>query len=779
MTSSGMKLFDRSLCFGGMKIQWLMGLGLFCLVFGLGLIHATKGIDLTDEGMYLSTAMRYALGDRPFVDEIMNATRPFDVLVSPLFRVFPGLTLLEMRVIGLGLHLVTFLLLALFLLRFAPPAVVLVPCAVGFVASNPFDIYSPSYNTLCSDFSLLALTLWLGSLVAKTGIVRMALSSLGGVICALAVSSYSSFLLILCVPLATGFASLLSLNRRRPQFFSSIVFIGACLACLSVAAGVLAWAGLFHDLVDGFRVAILTQKSVTGSLIDRPLGWIQELLKLSKYSLVLLSGVVLIVFALLKEAEGTGRSWGFQVFGWAVVCAAVAIITRRTDGIFWFYKFMFSYAALLAVAGLCFDIWSGSGDEYELSWRWVLYGGIAWGLFSSAIFGVSSGGGLRNSLLGFAPLFILGVIASFRALALYVRRINREAGRRLMQPLIILMVPVFFLVASMKYSYGNVYREAGVELLTEKFNHPRLKGIHSTAQKVRALEGLLDYLHQRIKPGDYLLAYNYVPMLYFLTQTRPAYRATWARDDWPVSLRQDMVDYMQDRNRVPEYCVRMVAWPEGHWRTPMPYKEDSPLDIFVSLNFYLEKTFYPFEVWRRGPGPKYRLYSNLRPAFEASFLVWNGPETVSTALLSETSPPLVLQGRSGEFKFSRVKYEDHVAVRITPEQDIQIPQWDVQFGYTLNRNGFELQVRPGQKLAFMLSARLSDVSHVSSSLFIQDRTEEWERNAVSIAKRTWQEYIVTKTIRDRFSEILLGIAWQPLNKDQWLEIRNVRVFVLD
>jgi hypothetical protein len=126
-----------------------------------------------------------------------------------------------------------------------------------------------------------------------------------------------------------------------------------------------------------------------------------------------------------------------------------------------------------------------------------------------------------------------------------------------------------------------------------------------------------------------------------------------------------------------------------------------------------------------------------------------------------------------------VKYEDHVAVRITPEQDIQIPQWDVQFGYTLNRNGFELQVRPGQKLAFMLSARLSDVSHVSSSLFIQDRTEEWERNAVSIAKRTWQEYIVTKTIRDRFSEILLGIAWQPLNKDQWLEIRNVRVFVLD
>jgi len=97
----------------------------------------------------------------------------------------------------------------------------------------------------------------------------------------------------------------------------------------------------------------------------------------------------------------------------------------------------------------------------------------------------------------------------------------------------------------------------------------------------------------------------------------------------------------------------------------------------------------------------------------------------------------------------------------------------------LNRNGFELQVRPGQKLVFMLSARLSDVSHMSSSLFIQDRTEEWERNTVSIAKRTWQEYIVTKTIRDRFSEILLGIVWQPLNKDQWLEIRNVRVFVLD
>lgn len=44
---------------------------------------------------------------------------------------------------------------------------------------------------------------------------------------------------------------------------------------------------------------------------------------------------------------------------------------------------------------------------------------------------------------------------------------------------------------------------------------------------------------------------------------------------------------------------------------------------------------------------------------------------------------------------------------------------------------------------------------------------------------SWKRYIVRKTIRDNASAVVFGIAWQPEGKDEWIEIKNIRIYVVD
>ena len=57
--------------------EYLISICLFLLVIIIGYFHLINGVDLTDEGMYISSPFRYSLGDIPFQD---------DVIFNPLTR---------------------------------------------------------------------------------------------------------------------------------------------------------------------------------------------------------------------------------------------------------------------------------------------------------------------------------------------------------------------------------------------------------------------------------------------------------------------------------------------------------------------------------------------------------------------------------------------------------------------------------------------------------------------------------------------------------------------
>ena len=746
-----------------------------------GYLHATKGIDLTDEGMYVSTAMRFSMGDIPFRDEFMSVLSQFNILISPIFWMHPGISLLQIRCVGIGLHIVSLFLLFLFLSRYGPPLLVALLCGIMFFVNNFYGIASPSYNSLSSDFSLISLTLWLFAIVSGKKSHRFFLSVLGGLFFSLAVLSYSSLVLVLVIHVAVMGIAVYSRERPSVYLYSSLVFLGTFGIIISIVVIIIASYGVLPDVIQGFWLATGTTRLGAHGLVAKAGDLFQQFFNVAGNGLIALAVMGGAVLFFLLPGKGKKRDDFIYGFAGIIVVAAIGymfplLLSQKIN------VATFAFAAPLALLMVCFRYEPDTTSTGIVIWNTVRNIAIVWGFISSLIYGMSSGMGVLACMLGATPLFVVGMVALYRMVNNYAA--IREIGviRSSMLRATVITAIITFCIPSVRYYYHSVYNEAEIQKLTERFHYPRLSGISSTPEKVRVLEELLGYLKGKAKPGDYFLAYNDIPMLYFLTHTRPAYGAVWARDDWPITIRQRLVDTMIENERIPEYCVRMQALPHGgerNWKRGMLYDEDGPLDSFVNSHYYLETIMYPFEVWHYGEGPPFRIFDTMTPDFEDSFSNWKGHDTINMRDLSHTAAPFTLQGGMGDFRFRRIQDKGGNIIRVSPVQKGKNSEWAIQCGYTLNRNGFKLKLHPGSKVIFIISARISQKVKNPPSFFIQDKTEEWERNSVIANTTSWDQHIVSKRIRNSVRDICFGINWQPENENEWLEIRHVRIFIVN
>ncbi len=585
--------------------QYIFSAFMLLVLLSFGAWHCTKGIDLTDEGMYLSAPMRYALGDRPFRDEIMNVTRPFDVLISPIFKFFPDVTLLQMRLLGLGLQVLAVAFFGFFLTKYFPPHIVVFPCFVASIVSNTYDIYSPSYNLLSSSFSLISLTFLMLGMQSSSRFKETLFSIAGGIFLALTVFSYSTQVLLCSVPIFFVLLGLLRSEQNHECTRPCLVFSGTFFFLLGVAVVTLLRSGLMKDVVSGFKIAAATQVSVTGGMLDRPLKWLEQMLKFTTCS-----SVIFILPAFLYHLFS--RLNLSKKYGWMLVpltalpfFIALVIIILKGNDIRWFHKFLLGYSLVLVFFGVVYGFFEKDKNDEPTQWRSVYKLGVAWGLVSVIVYGVSSGGGFRNSLLGIAPLFVLGSLQVYDMTksGRIISGLGEIHGAIL--SVVMTAIVISFSIVSVRLSYHNIYRDVSVGKLTSRFANPKLRGIYTTREKVEVLEQLLNYLNGKIRPGSFFLAYDYIPMLYFLTTTRPSYGTVWARSDWPLPVRTLLVEKMVRGKKFPKYCVRIRVMPIGNWAvkgTPIKYSPSDPLNAFVKSNYCLEKTIGPFEIWKQRLG---------------------------------------------------------------------------------------------------------------------------------------------------------------------------------
>lgn len=137
--------------------------------------------------------------------------------------------------------------------------------------------------------------------------------------------------------------------------------------------------------------------------------------------------------------------------------------------------------------------------------------------------------------------------ATSRSGAGYFLRLNKDELK-----LIKIVVVGLFLVFTMKSAYYFTYRDSGNRWeMSHRVNHPRLKGVLTTEERAQVVEDLMSNLQAYVKEDDYLLAYEQISLVYFLTKTRPYLYSSWPMLYSPAKFEQSLNRALQERPNLP------------------------------------------------------------------------------------------------------------------------------------------------------------------------------------------------------------------------------------
>lgn len=156
--------------------------------------------------------------------------------------------------------------------------------------------------------------------------------------------------------------------------------------------------------------------------------------------------------------------------------------------------------------------------------------------------------------------------------------------------------------------------------------------------------------------------------------------------------------------------------------------------------------------------------------YKHNFSDWDGPKKIPMEKLTETSPPLVLMGNRGKFSFEQIEQKNDNIIRVKLIEPHPTENPIVLFG-------FHYQIENPEKIFVTLTANTRPSIKNSASLFIQDKTKDWGKNSKPMSSKTWEEHSVNKQIRDNATDLIVGIDYQPKSKDEWLDIKNIRIIL--
>ncbi|MEE9609349.1 MAG: hypothetical protein V3U03_16535, partial [Myxococcota bacterium] len=216
-------------------------------------------------------------------------------------------------------------------------------------------------------------------------------------------------------------------------------------------------------------------------------------------------------------------------------------------------------------------------------WRLAYWSVLMGSLVLAFLYGFLSTMAFKG-MFAMVPLFVSGVVVVYRcALA--------ADGERRSTVLAWLFTGAVCLAVGSGSCSVRAYRSYGdspIDRLTAEFSHPRFAGIRSTPARVAVLEGIASYLSERVEEGDFLLAYDDVPLLYYLTGTRPAIDHSWSTRRILRVMRERSLRRMIAARRIPRYAVQNLERSTAR----------NPIHAFVSERYTREIRFGRFQVWK-------------------------------------------------------------------------------------------------------------------------------------------------------------------------------------
>ena len=537
------------------------------------------GTDLSDEGFYVAVPYRFALGARPFVDE-MNILQTAALFSAPFVKVYvwlaggaTGIVLFMRHLYLLWTLVVAGTVCAGFrhVVRWELALLAGLVCCTLVIAM----ISDLSYNTLGAGLLVIGMSLGAWALV---GGGRDRLLVAAGVAQALAALAYPTLIVVL--PVAAVCLVLVASGRRRRALRA---WAAGALATLAAETVLLASFGVGNVLrcvryqrADWSRLNSgggpdklwHVVSGATGHIALFPLivvGALAVWLAYRRWPLARLL-LVLAPLALLPFGEQlvSGADGFAVVYGLAAPYFFLFVATERRE-----------QAARL----------------------------LAWGylpaLAAALVTGYSSAGGWLAMDVGLLPAVVLSGV--MLALALSPRSGERADLRRVL-PVAALLALTGILAVTVVYEYQFLPRAVPYAKLTVTLHGGPYAGIRTTPSRAAYLIQLRADLSCVAAPSDRLLFFYQVPAFYLFWPHRVATNSVWISspkgldvNDDPGPLPPATLAYYRRRHLLPDVVVRIVDT-VGLTRRQLRQSYCGGLDYDVAL------VRPSYAIFRRPPG---------------------------------------------------------------------------------------------------------------------------------------------------------------------------------
>ncbi len=585
----------------GLLVVW-------CVLFFLRIHY---GIDVTDEGMYLSTIDRLCRGDLPFRDDQENPLRQFDVLIAVLGRPFGGFSIIGLRCVGILLQIAQMAALWLVVRRWRGAWIAAL--TAGLIPCLPlYGIWTPGYNETATAMVVIA-----GACLACMGsagggsrraVIGWAVAA--GVAMALAWLCYLPAVALAVVPVLMMIMGFWRGIRGHPWRLGGAVTLGTAAAVVAIDAAWIVFSGLGPDWVAAVRDTVSLQQSCV------PLGqrvWLCMGILSGPFWQALVTGSM---FACIR--------WVFPRFpatiaAWlsaALLAAALAIDLSYLPAAFlrpgatnffgaspWMMRVILAEMEI-GVAGAAVFVVPDAGAAW---WRGRTDADAGVGVALTVFLLFAGICAIASTIVGFnamhirAAVLVLGAAGSAGFLARRPARVPPLAVAIAGQLLVAALLGI--------QAWLLVDKDARPKECTAAFSHAPLLGLHSTPAQVAAVDALCTWIDGHEPRDARMIAYSDLPGLYFATGRLPALDWTWTSPYWSWvggaatdDFSTRMLGRMISRGTVPAFCVRHLAeqglGAPGSAANSLPhgYCLVDPLHAYVNAHFRPVWRQWPFEV---------------------------------------------------------------------------------------------------------------------------------------------------------------------------------------
>jgi hypothetical protein len=515
------------------------------------------GVDLDDEAFHVVVPYRYALGARPFVDEVNLSQIGAGLVAYPLVAAYYHLIGLD-GIVLFSRHM--YLLFAIFVtaaLFFSLRTLVrrpllVLPISLLALAFIPQNTPSLNYNSLGNG--LFAAGCFLG--VADLRSHRRRYVLLAGVAHGVAMFCYPP----LALPVAVYAAAYYVLSSRSGSALIPYV--------ATAAMGGIAWiVVLLSDGVDTARDALtlagrLAEERDTG--IDRAVGVMRD--AAANFALAPLALGALTGAMLLRDRRPNAA------VGLLAIVPLLAVPARPVD---------------LALPGASVHFIANLGvlalplfyflREHALC-RWLLVGVWIPGFVAGSTISWSTFDPGGHQGLGFFG----AAIATVLLLALSICRVIRQHQARVFSKLAPFLPVLAALAALVALQYATASHDGRPPTLTSRIDGGAYSGLMTRPENARFLRSLTRDLERIVQPECTTLFYYGLPAGYLLVPAVPATNTAFLSDRGRTKeIGRRLVSYYARRDQFPDVAVRLTRIPYLAGSGRPRYLPDDPLDALI------------------------------------------------------------------------------------------------------------------------------------------------------------------------------------------------------